>query len=153
MTRATSDLPVDTLVQRFQKYQERQQAAIRDRDIPAANRHYDKVKQYADALATTPRGRDALEELARSPLAFVRHRAAWRVLKWAPEIAVPVLGRHLIGDFGTDLSIDERLELSYSAKLSLYHFFGITSYDHNDLIEPLKAYGIEVPYWDHSKWQ
>lgn len=153
MIRATSDLPVDTLVQRFLKYQEHQQMAIRAENIPAANRHAMKVKQYADALAATSRGRDVLKELTRSPLPFVRHRAAQWALDWDPAIAVPVLGRHLIEDFGSDLSIDERLELRFSAKLGLHHFFGIRSYDHNDLIEPLKAYGVDLPYRDHSLWQ
>jgi len=153
MTRAISDLSADVLRHRFLEYQERQQAAIRAEDIPAANRHAMKVKRYADALAATPRGRDMLEELAGSPLPFVRHRAAQWVVDWAPELAVPVLGRHLIEDFGPDLSVDERLELRISAKHSLYAFFGIRSFDHNDLIEPLKAYGIDLSYRDHSAWQ
>lgn len=153
MTRAASDLSIDVLRERLLKYQERQQMAIRDENVPEANRHFLKVKQYADALADTPRGRDVLEELARSPLPFVRLRAAYRVRAWAPRIAIPVLGRLVIEQFGADLSIDERLELRINAKEALYSFFGIDSYDHNDLIEPLKAYGVDLPYRDHSLWQ
>lgn len=153
MSLATSDLPVDTLFDRFLKYQERQQIAIRADEIPTANRHVMKVTQYADALAATPQGKDRLESAVNSQLPFVQLRAAQWVIDWAPEIAVPELGRLVICDFEPDISINERLELRISAKHTLYHFFGITSFDHNDLIEPLKAYGIDLPYRDHSAWQ
>jgi hypothetical protein len=153
MTRKTSDLPVDVLRERFLRYQERQQIAIRAENVPVANRHFLKVKQYADALTETSRGRDALEELAKSPFPFVRLRAAHRVRAWAPKLAIPVLGRLVIEKFEPDLSVDERLELRISAMHSLCSFFGISSYDQNELIDPLKAYGVDLPYEDHSKWR
>lgn len=153
MIRTNSDPSVDVLRERFLSYQERQQMAIRADDIPAANRHFRKIKQYAEALAGTPEGRDALEELTRSPLPFVRLRAAQYARNWAPHVAIPVLGRLVIENFSSDLSPDERIELRISAKHSLFFFFGVRRFDQNELIEPLKAYGIDLPYEDHSVWQ
>lgn len=153
MTRKISDLPVEILRERFLKYQEQQKLAIRAEDVPAANRYMLKIIQYTDALASTSRGKDVLEELIASPLPFVRLRAAQWVCAWNPKVAIPVLGRLLIEKFGPDLSVDERLALRISAKDSLYDFFGIRSFDENDLIEPLRAYGVDLPYTDHSKWQ
>lgn len=153
MIRKTSDLPVDVLREHFLKYQERQQMAIRAENIPAANRHLLKVMHYADALTETSRGKDVLEELTKSSLPFVRLRAAQYARKWAPDLAIPVLGRLVTEQFEPALSVDERLELRVSAKESLYIFFNIRSFDQNNLIEPLKAYGVELPYQDHSKWR
>lgn len=153
MTRKTSDLPVEVLRERFVRYQERQQLAIRAEDVPTANRYMLKIMQYADALTETPMGKDVLEELVRSPLPFIRLRAAQRVRAWDPRIAIPVLGQLLIEKFGPDLSVDERLELRINAKDSLRSFFGIRGFDVNDLIEPLRAYGVDLPYTDHSRWQ
>jgi len=35
----------------------------------------------------------------------------------------------------------------------LYKYFNMRSYDRNELIEPLRAYGVDLPYFDHEKWQ
>jgi hypothetical protein len=153
MTRHDSETSVDALRERFLKYQEIQQLAIRDDDIPKANRNLLEVMRYGDALASTPMGKDVLEALAGNPLPFVRLRAAQYVRKWTPERAIPVLGKLLIEKLPPEMSPDERVELRISAKYSLYDFFGVTSWDTNDLIEPLRRYGIELPYRDHSQWQ
>ncbi|MEO3998597.1 hypothetical protein [Mesorhizobium sp. CAU 1732] len=148
-----SELGIDTLRDRFLKYLEIHQLAIRDVDIPKANRNLLKVIRYGDALARTPMGKDVLEDLIGNPLPFVRLRAAQYVRKWTPERAIPVLGKLLIEEFPPDMSPDERVELRISAKYALYGFFGVKSWDPNDLIEPLRSYGIELPYRDHSQWQ
>lgn len=127
--------------------------AFRAEDIPAANRHFMKVKQYADALVETSAGKHVLEALTQSPLPFVRLRAARRVLNWDPGMAIPVLGRLLVETFDPEISVDERLELKLGARHCLFEFFGVKNFDRNALIEPLKGYGVDLPYQDHRKWE
>jgi hypothetical protein len=112
-----------------------------------------KVIAVGDLLAATSRGKDALEALIYSPRPYVRLRAGQWVLKWNPRIAIPVLAQIMIEDFRQNLSVDERLELRASAKETLYGHFGIRSFDRNDLIKPLQAYGVALPYRDHDQWQ
>jgi hypothetical protein len=153
MTQANFDLSEESLVRGFERYQELQQSAIREEDIPAANRHFTKMKAHADALARTLAGRAALEGLLASLSPFIRLRAAHRVLTWAPEKAIPVLGHLLIDEIEPPLTPQERVELKLSAKETLYGHFGIGDADQNKLIEPLRAYGVDLPYRDYSAWQ
>ncbi len=153
MTHAISDLPVEAIVEGFVKHQGLQQSAIRQEDIPAANRHFTRMKAHADALAQTLPGREALEGLLTSPSAFIRLRAAHRVLSWAPEKGIPVLGHLLVDKFESLLSPQERIELKLGAKETLFGHFNISNFDQNNLTEPLKAYGVELPYRDYSVWQ
>lgn len=152
MTRRTSEPALDELLDALVKYQALQQLAIRRDDIPAANRHFDKVVAASRGLAADPEGRQLLESLLHHSSAFLRMRAAIRVLQWAPDKAVPVLGR-IISERLEDLSPDERIEVSTTARNILYQHFGVRGFDRNGLIEPLRAYGVELPYQDHAKWQ
>jgi hypothetical protein len=93
------------------------------------------------------------EGLLNSPSPFMRLRAAFRVLSWGPELAIPVLGRLLVEQFEPGLSPQERVELRISAKEVLYRCFGITDFNQNKLIEPLRAHDVDLPYRDHSGWQ
>lgn len=153
MTQAISNLPVEALVEGFAKHQGLQQSAIRGQDIPAANRHFTRMKTYADALARTLPGRNALERLLNSPSPFIRLRAAHRVLTWAPDRAIPVLGRLLVDPFEPPLSPQERIELKLGAKETLFEHFDIRDFDQNKLIDPLRAFGVDLPYRDYSAWQ
>ena len=64
-----------------------------------------------------------------------------------------MLGRLLVEQFELELSPQERVELRISAKEALYRHFGINDFDQNKLIEPLRAYGVDLPYRDHGAWQ
>ncbi len=37
--------------------------------------------------------------------------------------------------------------------MNLIRYFNIKTFDHNDLIAPLAAYGIDLPWRDHGAWQ
>lgn len=151
MTRKISELPVEDLVGRFVKAQVKNQDAVREQNIPVANRQVDITMRTAEILITSAEGRRALETLMSHSEPFVRLRAAQYVRRWAPDLAIPVLGRMLLDEY-EDISVEESLEMIIGAKDSLYLHFGIRSFDWNDLIEPLKPYGIELPFRDRSKW-
>ncbi|WP_011580268.1 MULTISPECIES: hypothetical protein [Chelativorans] len=154
MTRQNFSISVSDLLERFHKHQELYRLAVRRQDVPTANRHILKASEYLNALAAlNPAGRETIETLLTHPDAYLRLRAAGSVLSWSPEKAIPVLGRLLFEDLGPTRSPDERLDIRTEAKGWLYKHFGIRSFDRNDLIEPLRAYGVELPYRDHAKWQ
>lgn len=153
MTPISSDMPADALLKLLFKYQELYRQAVRRTDVPAANRHTQKVSAVASALAATPKEQEILESLLRHPTPYMRLRAAYRVLQWSPEMAIPVLGRLMFEDLGEDSSVDERIDIHTDAKEILYMHFNIRSFDRNDLIGPLKAYGVDLPYRDYSEWQ
>lgn len=153
MTEPNSKIEPDKLLERLVKYQELQQLAFRREDIPAANRHFDKIVAATKGLAADPEGRQVLENLLHHSSAFLRMRAAIRVLRWAPEKAVPVLGRILSDHLEEGMSPNERIEVRTTAANILYQHFGVRGFDRNKLIEPLQAYGVELPYQDHAKWQ
>jgi hypothetical protein len=67
------------------------------------------------------------------------------VCAWSPEKAIPVLGRLLVEDLGAESSAHERGDIRLGAKEMLYRHFGIDDFDRNRLIEPLRAYGIDLP--------
>jgi hypothetical protein len=79
----------------------------------------------------------------------VRLRAAGQVLAWAPKLAVPVLGDLLVNWRPTDPRRGY-VAVRTEAKEWLYDYFGITDFDRNKLIEPLRAYGIELPRQDRA---
>jgi hypothetical protein len=74
-------------------------------------------------------------------------------MEWAPRKAIPVLGWLLDADLEAISSVDERLDIRINTKDLLYKYFDIRSSDRNDLIEPLKEYGVELSYRDHAKWR
>jgi hypothetical protein len=79
-------------------------------------------------------------------------RAAANVLEWSPEKAVPVLGRLLVEDLSAENSIDERIDIRVEASGWLYRHFGIRDYDRNKLIEPLRTYGVNIPWREEQIW-
>lgn len=147
MIQTASEASLEALVKDVVKYEELRRAAIRRDDIPAANRHFDKATPLLDELASrVPAGREALEMLLTHSSAFVRLSAAARVLAWAHEKAIPVLAHLAEDDLGADYSPAEGGSVEISAAGLLYRHFDIRSFDRNDLIEPLRAYGIDWPH-------
>ncbi|MBL8583782.1 MAG: DUF2019 domain-containing protein [Rhizobiaceae bacterium] len=147
MTLAESELPVNLLVEILIKNQVKQALAVRRDDTPSANRYMKKVNQARHALAAKGNsGRAALEGLMRHPMPQVRLDGAVSVMQWAPDLAIPVLGR-LIAETGyeKDMSADELIEVRHEATLSLFDHFGTKYYDRDELIEPLRAYGVDIP--------
>lgn len=127
-------------------HEENRRAAVRRNDIPSANRWFGKSRAVLKDLAGHgPEGRQAVERLLLHPSSFVRLGAAATVHEWAQDLAIPVLADLYLVEREQDASPSERGEVSISAKGLLYRIFGITSYDPDDLIEPLKAYGIAWP--------
>lgn len=153
MIRKISDTTISEKVAAFLTYSVRQVEAVRIDDVPAANRHFLKAAAAAETLAASPEGRLALEKLLEHPTLYVQVGAAEYVRRWNPDRVIPFFGRLLDADLSSIASVDERLEIRIRAGDALYKHFGIRSWDRNDLIEPLKAYGVDLAYWDHSKWQ
>jgi hypothetical protein len=152
----TSMLPIGkfrAVLDSFLAAEERYEAAVRTDDIPEANRQMTKIITYGDRLAASgPEGREALEAMLDDASPYLRLRSARRVLAWAPQRAIPVLGRLLFEDLGGDRSAAERIDIRVSAKDCLYLHFGIKSWRQNDLIAPLRTYGVDLPYEDEAKW-
>lgn len=147
MTSIDSEWPVTRLVKILIDNQEKQALAVRRDNTPAANRYMKKVNQARNALAAKgSSGRAALEALMGHPMPQVRLDGAVSVMQWAPDLAIPVLGR-LIAEtkYENDMSAGERIEVKHEATLSLFDHFGTRFYDRDELIEPLKAYGIDIP--------
>jgi hypothetical protein len=127
-------------------HEDSRMAAVRRNDIPGANRWFDRSRAVLKDLAGHgPEGRRAIEELLLHPSSFVRLGAAATVHEWAPDLAIPVLADLYLVEREPDASPSERIEICMSAKGLLYRIFGITSYDPDDLIEPLRRYGIVWP--------
>lgn len=126
--------------------QEKQALAVRRDDTPAANRYMKKVNQARNALAAKGNeGQATLEELMQHPMPQVRLDGAVSVMQWAPHLAIPVLGNLIVESKGEGMSVSERVEIAHEATLSLFDYFGTRLYDRDELIEPLKAYGIDLP--------
>lgn len=93
------------LMARFEKFQTLENAAKRRRDIPAANRYFDKVSEALDALVDAGEaGRNKLEQLMQDSNPSTRGRAARRVLGWDPDRAISVLAKLLHEEFGPEIT-------------------------------------------------
>ena len=151
MTSGSSDSSVQELVAILLKYQKLEIAASERDDIDSANRYFDRLSAALDQLATTSPGRDTLERLMQHEMPEIRLRAAGRVMAWAPEMAIPVLGRLLV-DWKPRDPRKGYVAVGDGARMRLYQHFGIRSYNRNDLIEPLRRYGIELPPRSGEIW-
>ncbi|MBB2970188.1 DUF2019 domain-containing protein [Mesorhizobium sp. RMAD-H1] len=146
MTRIRSDLPAAELMMLLEKYTDLRRAALLADDVPRANRYSDKVHAVLNALTDRgEEGRRAFEELLTHPLPHMRLYAAGKAIKWKPDAAVPVLGRLLIEEFDDGTARLAAVDVRVSADNLLMEFFDIKSLNPNDLIEPIKAYGIDLP--------
>lgn len=153
MTPTPSSAAVRAVLDRFLAAEALYETAVRSDDIPEANRQMTKLIIHGDGLAASgTEGREALEAMLHDASPYLRLRSAKRVLAWAPHRAIPVLGRLLFEDLGDDRSTAERIDIRVSAKDCLYLHFGIKSWRQNDLIAPLRAYGVELPFEDEARW-
>jgi hypothetical protein len=122
-------------------------------DIPAANDHMLSILRSGDALALEDGpGRSALEAMLDDDNPFVRLHAGSQCMAWAEEKAVPVLGRLLFEDLGSTSAAAERAHIRHSAMNTLLLHFGIRSWRQNDLIAPLRAHGVDLPYEEEEIW-
>ncbi|TKT81274.1 hypothetical protein [Aquamicrobium sp. LC103] len=137
--------PTAKALEKFLVHQEKYQAAVRRQHVPTANREILKVGAALGQLTATPEGRDILENMLRNPSAYLRLRAAGKVLAWAPDRALPVLGKLLVESLGEETSVDERIGIRVEAEGWLFQHFGIRNFDPDRLIEPMRAYGVELP--------
>jgi hypothetical protein len=153
MTPPISENSVRDLLQAFLDCEELRMQAVRRLDVPAANKYCLKAAAAAEALSKTAEGRAEIEKLLGHATLYVRVRAAEAVMDWAPDKAIPVFGSMLDADLSSIPSVDERLDIRVISGDWLYKYFDIRSSDRNDLIEPLKEYGVELSYRDHTRWQ
>lgn len=146
MTSIPSVGDTERWTERFLKYQTLQADAQRRNDIPAANRHVEKVTEALDALAKSGKeGRDQLEKLLEDSDPSIRGRAARRVLKWNPERAVPVLVRLLFERFGPPRVPVESVGIRTEAEHALLNYFGLDIFDPTELPDRLAAMGVALP--------
>lgn len=146
MTSLPSTGDVEGWTKRFLKYQNLQAAAQRRRDIPAANRHVEKVTEALNALvAAGLGGREVLEWLMDDPDPSTRGRAARRVLAWDPDRAMPVLAKLLHEPLDPDSAAVEAVLIRTEARHALLDHFGLDLLDPTELPDRLAAMGIELP--------
>ena len=145
MTRQTSD-QVDELIEKFLRHENLRMEAIRQQNVPKANRHLVKYSATGEALRSTAEGRAALEALLDDPELHVRVAVAEEIMRWDPEKVIPLFGRllDLDGDLRQIDSVEELGDIRLRAELWLYQHFNIRNSDRNELIEPLKAYGVTL---------
>lgn len=112
----------------------------------AANRAFDSIMAHGEA------GRQAMEKLLGHGSPEVRFWAACAVLDWDPKLAVPVFGRLLRDPLPETLHVDARIDIRFFSGDRLFQYFGDTSHNLNNLIEPLRAYGIDLPPSEERPW-
>jgi hypothetical protein len=141
-----SDAELQKVLDRYLHLIQQMSEAQRRRDVTAYNRDATKLVAVEDQIEQAGEaGRRALETLVNSESPHVQLFSAHRVLKWDPAKAVPVLGRLMTGDALAGLSIHERLSVSLSACTMLRIHLKVRPYDGTELIEPMRAYGFEIP--------
>jgi hypothetical protein len=145
MTRLPSADDAEGWTERFLKYQALQRAAQRRRDIPAANRHVDKVTEALGVLAASREGRQRLEGLIAHPDPSTRGRAASEVIAWAPERAIPVLAKLLYEPQDPEAVAFEKVGVSLEAQNALAQYFGLPMHDVRELPDRLADMGIDLP--------
>lgn len=142
-------------MQRLSKYQALQRAAMRRRDIPAANRYIDEITRALRTLSGSPLGRQALEGLLDHPDPSTRGRAASKAIEWAPERAVPVLAKLLYEPQDPAAAAFEKVGVSLEAQKSLAEYFGLPWHDPRGLVEKLAAAGSALPgeFVERMRWK
>ena len=115
-------------------------------DVAGYNKHATKhfavgnqIEQIGDP------GRHALEALIDHESAQVRLLSAHQVLKWDPAKAAPVLGNLMAVDPLSGLSGYQRFSIRTTAESMLRIHFKVRPYDGTELVEPMRAYGFEIP--------
>jgi len=156
MTSAQSSRSSKNLEQWAEEFVRRlQEQAIADRtdNTRAYNRLHKKVLEALKAILDAGRrGRDVLENLLSHETPQVRMWAAGQVIKWDPDKAIPILGHLIVDKLPDETAPMERVTIRMGASSYLEKHFGIRTYDRNELIEPLRAYGIDVPRRPEQPW-
>lgn len=150
----TSDRDLRKLVERFVHVSRLMSAAEKRVDIPTYNRLIvrnfaagDEIERAGEA------GRRALESLLDHEIAQVRLAAGQRVLRWDPAKAAPVLLRLMTNESLQGIHGYERISVSHSANMMLHLHFDVPVYDGTELIEPMRAYGIELSPEQVQAWR
>jgi hypothetical protein len=144
MTSPFTDVAIQSLVDRLVRHQELEIAAREREDTRAGNQQVRHIGAALDALEASAAGRAALERLMRHDLPEIRLRAASCVMRWSPDTAIPVLGQ-LAAHWRPKDPRKGYVAVGFYAGLELYPYFGVTDYDRNKLVEPLRAYGVDMP--------
>jgi len=142
-------------MQRLLKYQALEQAAMRRRDIPAANRHVEQITRALRTLSGSPLGRQRLEGLLDHPDPSTRGRAASEIIQWVPERAVPVLAKLLYEPQDPAAAAFEKVGVSLEAQKALTGYFGLPWHDPRGLVEKLAAAGSALPeeFVERRRWR
>jgi len=153
MTSMRSSRTLEQWTEEFVRRLKKQAEADRADDVPTYNRLHKKVVEALNAiLGAGPRGRDVLENLLSHETPQVRMWAAGQVMKWDPDKAIPLLGHLIVDKLPDETAAMERVTIRMGASSYLEKHFGVKNYDRNELIEPLKAYGIGVPRRSEQPW-
>ncbi|GAB1581444.1 hypothetical protein [Phyllobacterium phragmitis] len=153
MTSMRSSRSLEQWAEEFVRRLQEQAEADRADNTAAYNRLHKKVVEALNAILDAgPRGRDILEYFLNHETPQVRMWAAGQVIKWDADKAVPVLGHLLVDKLPQETAAMERVNIRMGASAYLEQHFGITNFDRNELIEPLKAYGIDVPLRPERPW-
>ncbi len=141
-----SDAELQKLVERYLHLAIEMSRAEGRQDVAGYNRHATKhfavgnqIEQLGEA------GRRALETLVNHESAQVRLLSAHQVLKWNPAKAAPVLGNLMAVDPLSGLNGYQRFSIRTTASAMLRIHFKVRPYDGTELIEPMRAYGFEIP--------
>jgi len=153
MTSARSGRTLEQWSEEFVGSLKKQAEADRADNVFAYNRLHKKVVEALKAILNAgPRGRDVLENLLSHETPQVRMWAAGQVIKWDPDKAIPILGHLMVDKLPDETAPMERVTIRMGASSYLEKHFGIRTYDRNELIEPLRAYGIDVPRRPEQPW-
>ena len=130
----------------FRRHQALEAAALRRRDIPAANRHAEMAGAALRALSEAGvEGRSALEELMQDADPSTRGRAASEVISWDPNRAIPVLARLLHEQRAPESVSVETVGTQLEAQHALQDYFGLDLFDARELPGRLSQMGIDLP--------
>lgn len=141
-----SELDIKTLKAKYFALQERQLMVHSPEHVTAYNRLHDRVWLALMAIEDLGEaGRRAIEDMLTHDEPMIRFRAATRVLAWNPHLAVPVLGRLLTEEFPPEARGFRQFSVVAEVSLFLHKHFDVRFYDGSELVEPLRAYGYELP--------
>lgn len=143
---------LERLFSRFFTHHTSYTEAVRIMNVPMANRHIRRVSEILGKIKETESGREALERMLSDADPYLRLRAAGSLIRWMPHKAIPVLGK-LTFEPLEGKSVDERIDIRTEAKGWLFTQFGVKNFDRNELIVPLRKYGVEMPYRDNTRWE
>ena len=127
--------------------------ANRGKSNSAYNRVHLKLANILDKIeAHGETGQRAINTWLESDEPLIRLFAAVRALGWNSDVAIPVLGHLLVEPLPVHFTGYERFSITSTARSILIEFFKTGNFSRNSLIEPLKAYGIDLPRRPEQIW-